>query len=52
VPTQALTPGNLRLIIAGWLSQNIAIYLGALAALAVVLTGFTYRLVRISGVRE
>jgi hypothetical protein len=52
VPTQTLTPGNLRLIIAGWLSQNIAIYLGALAALAVVLTGFTYRLVRISGVRE
>lgn len=52
VPTQTLSPGNLRLIVAGWLSQNVLVYLSALILVVTVLTTFTYRLVKTSGVRE
>jgi hypothetical protein len=51
VPTQSLTPGNVRLILAGWMSHNVVVYLGVLAGVIVLLTGLTYSLVRSSGVR-
>jgi hypothetical protein len=52
VPTQALMPSNVRLIMAGWLSQNMIVYVSALAGLTLLLTAFSYRLIRRSGVPE
>jgi cellulose synthase operon protein B len=52
VPTQVSSTANLRLIVAGWLSQNVMVYVSALAALALLLTGSSYLLVKRSGVRE
>lgn len=50
VPTQSLSVGNVRLIAASWLSQNVGVYIGVMALIALLLTALTYRLVRQNGV--
>ncbi|WP_349370116.1 cellulose biosynthesis cyclic di-GMP-binding regulatory protein BcsB [Salinarimonas sp.] len=52
VETQAFSAGNARLVLAGWLSRNTAVYLGVLAALGLALSIAAYAAVRLSGVRN
>jgi len=52
IPTESLNLQNIRLIAAGWLSRNIAIYLGALLGIVFVMTVFMQWVLRSSGVRE
>jgi hypothetical protein len=51
IPTEPLTPANVRLIVAGWLSKNVLFYLGVLFGAVVLVAGTTYRLVRVRGAR-
>lgn len=51
IPTEPLTPSNVRLIVAGWLSKNVLFYLGVLFGAVVLVAGTTYRLVRVRGAR-
>jgi hypothetical protein len=51
-PTQTLTPGNLRLVAAGFMSSNLDYYLAAVAFGALVLGSLTYLAVRAHGYRS
>lgn len=52
VPTESLSLQNIRLIAAGWLSHNVAVYLAVLLGLFVVMTAFMQWTLRSSGVKE
>jgi len=52
IATATLSPANLRLIAAGWLSSDPDIYAGVVLAFAVVLGAATYFTVRRHGVRQ
>ena len=51
IETAAPTPGNIRLVAAGWLSSNLDFYLFGLVGLALVLGAATAATVKIYGVR-
>jgi hypothetical protein len=51
IATASLTPGNLRLVAAGWLSSNIDYYVFAVTIGAVVLGVLTSLTVRSHGAR-
>ena len=51
ITTAALTPGNFRLVAAGWLSSNLDIYVLLLTAAALVLGVLTKATVRLYGAR-
>jgi hypothetical protein len=52
IPTQALTPANLRLVAAGWLSSNIDYYVIAVVLAAFVLGVVTLWAARAHGARQ
>ena len=52
IQTQSLTPTNLRLVAAGWLSSNIDYYVIAVALMALILGGVTFMTVRAHGVQR
>ena len=52
VQTQTLTPANLRLVAAGWLSSNIDFYVIAVAFAAVILGFVTMMAVRAHGAKQ
>jgi len=52
VPTEALSLQNVRLIAAGWLSHNVAVYLAVLLGLFILMTAFMQWVLRSSGVKE
>ena len=51
IETASLTPGNLRLVAAGWLSSNVDIYVIVLVVAALLLGVLTNITVRLYGVR-
>ena len=51
IPTAALTPGNVRLIAAGWLSTEIEVYVLAFVLLAIALGAATAAAVKRYGVK-
>ena len=52
IVTQPLTPGNLRLVAAGWFSSNIDYFALAFALGAIVLGALTTWTVRVHGARH